>query len=267
MADRVPARRDDGVAALPGEPLIADRGFALAFHDVEDGVGGGAIAPGLLTGLQPLHRQPHRRHGRRFERDARTVEAFVVRPRGVELSRDVGAPEAERRGLHHALDRRVLLRMLLEEHRLEQMGERHVEPVEPIGRLVAVMAVAVPAPAGRQHHVAALHRRLLAVDHRVRALAVDDDAERVRRMPVRRRVLAGQNHLVGADQRAGCLEVGARRRIAHHQVAPLRERHIDQAPGGVEAAPWRPRRSIARARIRTAARSTGSASCAAPSRA
>jgi hypothetical protein len=53
-------------------------------------------------------------------------------------------------------------------------------------------------------------------------------------MPVRRRLLARQDHLVGADQRARRLEIGALRRVAHHQVAALGERHVDQAAGGVE---------------------------------
>src|SRR6185503_20972882 len=103
-------------------------------------------------------------------------------PCGIELSRDVGAGEAERRSLRHALDLLVLLRMLLEEHRFQQMGERHIEPVEPVRRLVAVMAVAMPAPARRQYNVAGLHRRLLAVNDRIRTPAVDDDAQRMRRM-------------------------------------------------------------------------------------
>ena len=142
----------------------------------------------------------------------------------------------------------VLLRMLLEEHRLEQMGERHVEPVEPVGGLVAVMAVAVPAPAGREHHVAGLHRRLLAVDDRVRALGVDDDAQRMRRMPVRRRMLAGQDHLIGADQRAARLEV---RRSASDCASPgcgaprARRRSAGRRH---RVRPWHPRRSSARAR-------------------
>ena len=114
------------------------------------------------------------------------------------------------------------------------MRQRHVEPVEPVRRLVAVVAVAVPAPAGREHHVAGLHRRLLAVDGRVRALAIDDHAQRVRRMPVRTRVLAGQDHLIGAHQGTAGLVGGQRRRIAHHQVAALGERNVDQPPGGVE---------------------------------
>jgi hypothetical protein len=56
-------------------------------------------------------------------------------------------------------------------------------------------------------------------------------------MPVRRRLLAGQDHLVGADERARRLEIGALRGVAHHQVAPFGERHVDQAAGGVEPGP------------------------------
>src|SRR5213075_2071305 len=118
VPDRVPARRDEGIAALPGEALLADRALARALHHMEDRIGGGAISSRLLAGRQPLHREADRRHGRRLKRDARTMEALIVRPRGIELSRDVSTLEAIRRRLHHAVDLGVLLRMLLEEHRL-----------------------------------------------------------------------------------------------------------------------------------------------------
>ena len=65
-----------------------------------------------------------------------------------QAARDRRAREAERRIRHHALDLGVPVGVLLVEHRLEQVGERHVEAVEPVGGRAAVVAVAVPAPAG-----------------------------------------------------------------------------------------------------------------------
>ena len=141
-----------------------------------------------------------------------------------------------------------LLRMLLEEHRLEKVGERHVEPVEPVGGLVAVVAVAVPAPAGREHHVARLHRHLLAVDRRERALAVDDDAQRMGRVPVRRRLLARQDHLVGAHQRARRLEVGAWSRDCASPDCAARRATRRSAARRHRARPSHPHSSSARAR-------------------
>ena len=123
--------------------------------------------------------------------------------------------------------------MLLEEHRLEKPRQRHVEAVEPVGLLGAVVAVAVPAPARGEDDVAGLHRMLVAVDHRVSALRVEDHAQRVRRMAVRARLLAGQDRLVGRDQRAQGGVVVAGNRVAHHEVAPLGAVGADQAAGGL----------------------------------
>ena len=121
--------------------------------------------------------------------------------------------------------------MLLEEHRLEQVRERHVEAVEPVGLLGAVVAMAVPAPAWSEDDVAGLHRVLVAVDHRVGALRVQDHAQRVRRMAMRARLLPGQDRLVRGDQGAQGGVVVAGNRVAHHEVAPLGAIRADEAPG------------------------------------
>ena len=84
MVDRVPARRRHGVAALPGEALVADRGFTGSFGHMEDRVRRGSIAPGLGTGRQSLHRQHHRRYIGRGEGNARTVEALGIGLRRIE---------------------------------------------------------------------------------------------------------------------------------------------------------------------------------------
>jgi hypothetical protein len=45
--------------------------------------------------------------------------------------------------------------MVFEEHRLEQMGERNIEAVEPVGGLISVVPVSMPAPARGEDHVPA----------------------------------------------------------------------------------------------------------------
>jgi hypothetical protein len=96
------------------------------------------------------------------------------------------------------------------------------------------MAVLVPAPARREDDVARLHRRLLAIDRRVRPVRVDDHAQGMRRVPVRWCFLAGKNHLIGGHQRPGRHHAIAAERIAHDEVAPIRKRHVDQPPGCIE---------------------------------
>ena len=55
-------------------------------------------------------------------------------------------------------------------------------------------------------------------------------------MPMRPRLLAGQDHLVGGDQGTRRRDAVALGRVAHHQIAPLRELGVDQPPGGVQRA-------------------------------
>ena len=69
-----------------------------------------------------------------------------------------------------------------------------------------------------------LHRRLLAIDRRVRPVRVDDHAQGMRRVPVRWCLLAGKNHLIGGHQRHGRHHAIAAERIAHDEVAPIRKR-------------------------------------------
>ncbi len=61
----------------------------------------------------------------------------------------------------------------------------------------------------------------LAVDRGVGALAFDDEAQRVRRVPVRRRDLAGQDRLQAGEQRRGDEGRPRQRRVLEHEHAPL----------------------------------------------
>jgi hypothetical protein len=73
----------------------------------------------------------------------------------------------------------------------EKAQQRDVQTVEPDDRLLAEVAVVVPSPGGRDDEVAAAHRRALAIDRRVRALAVEHEAQRGLGVAVRRGHFAG----------------------------------------------------------------------------
>ncbi len=136
--------------------------------------------------------------------------------------------------------RRVLLELLgvgFEEHRVEEMHQRHVEEVEPNGAIRAVIAVAVPAPVGREHDIVGRHRQPRAIDGGIGAgLGVDDEAQRVGRVAVRARPLARHDHLVGGDERARGGVGIAFERIDEDEVAPLGQLGVDEAAGGIERA-------------------------------
>ena len=127
--------------------------------------------------------------------------------------------------------------MLLAERRAEEARERRVEPVEPDHRPRAVVAVIVPGPGRRHHEVAGLHRQLLARNRRISALALDDEAERTRRMAVRRRDLARHDDLQSGEQRIADESGAAQRRIFQAQHAALGFLLGDQVAGADELRP------------------------------
>ena len=237
MPGPAPHRRGEGVAPRPVDGRAVDGGRPAALHDAEDGVGRRPPGPGAGARLEAVDGEPHRRHVGRVQSDPRALDPFRVGGRGVEPAPDRVAGEAQRRVLGDRLDALETVGVVLDEHRFEQMDQRHVEPVEPVGRPVAVMAVAVPLPARGQHDVPGVHRRLDAVDRRIGAFGVDDDPERVRGVAVRARGLARQDHLVGRDQRAGGGDAGGIDRVAHHEVAAFGEFGVDQPPRRVERRP------------------------------
>ena len=115
---------------------------------------------------------------------------------------DLGRVGAVLRRLQFALDRVGAF---------EIDEQRQVERIEPDHRAFAVMTMIVPRAAGREDQVAALHHAFFAVDDRVGAFALDDDARRARRVAVRRRLLARQQQLHAAEDRpATCIAPGPR---------------------------------------------------------
>src|SRR5262245_3681610 len=69
------------------------------------------------------------------------------------------------------------------------------------------MAVVVPGPAGGENEVSGMHRNALARDLGVGAFALDDETQRIGRVPVRGRDLAGLDHLKPAIERVGDIAV------------------------------------------------------------
>ena len=144
------------------------------------------------------------------------------------LRRPVGAVRQHARAIAHqqvlviALGVLLLLVEMLVETRLEEVDGRHVQHVEPHHRFLRGVAVVVDGPVRRQHEVARRHDGLLAVDLGVGALAVEDEADRRRRVAMRRRDLARQDELQAGVERLRDARLAAQQRILQHQHAARR---------------------------------------------
>ncbi len=77
---------------------------------------------------------------------------------------------------------------------------RPVGAVKPDDRCVAAIDVVVPIPTRCRDQIARLHRQGLAFDDGRRAVALDDEADRAHGVTVRRRKLAGPDHLRTHEQ-------------------------------------------------------------------
>ena len=96
---------------------------------------------------------------------------------------------------------------------------------------LAVVAVVVEGPRRGDDEVAVAHRRALAVDRGVGALAVEHQAQRRLGVAVRRRHLAGQDQLQAGVERLGDARLAAQGRVLEDQDAPLGLLGGDQAAG------------------------------------
>lgn len=94
--------------------------------------------------------------------------------------------------------------------RCEQWEVESVKPDHWCGPLVAMV---VPMPAGREYHIAAVHKHLLPLDRGEATTALHDEAHRECDVPVSRRYLTGENQLkatidsVGGIRRDCCRSV------------------------------------------------------------
>ena len=115
------------------------------------------------------------------------------------------------------------------------IDQRHVEAVEPDHDALGFLAVVVPGPGRRHDEIAGLHVGALAVHRGVGALALDDEAERRLRVPVRGRDLAALDELDRAGQRVGGAVL--ERRIVEHQHAAVRFGRADDIGGLQDVGP------------------------------
>ncbi len=207
MEMRPPCRGGDDVAAAPFEALAVDRRRARALDHRVNIVVGRAIGRGLHARLEPHHVERNGVERRCAELDLRAERPCRFGWRRVEPLHRIRHREHEgrllrRRRLVERFVRLVLVERL-EKHRLEQLHQRRVEEIKPIGAGAAVVAVAVRRPVRRQQYVARLHRDVDAVDLGVGAgLGVENEPQRIRRVAVRARPFARHDHLVGGDDGA-----------------------------------------------------------------
>jgi hypothetical protein len=110
---------------------------------------------------------------------------------------------------------------ILAERGFVEIDRRRIEHVEPQHRLVRRVAVVVRGPIGGDDEIARRHERLLALDRRVGALAIEHEADRGGDMAMRRRDLARHDHLDAGKQRIGDPRLPAQRRVFQDQHAAL----------------------------------------------
>ena len=124
--------------------------------------------------------------------------------------------------------------VVVEMDRVERLDQRQVEHREIDRGLVPDIAVIVPGVVRRQHHVAGAEGDVLAVDAGEIALAGQPEADRARRMLVRRhhlvRIVQPIGGVHGRDGRALRREA----RIDQDQRAALGVVHRDQLGGAME---------------------------------
>jgi hypothetical protein len=137
--------------------------------------------------------------------------------------------------------------------RLEAIGaeipvQLRVEDVEPHDRLRAFVDVLVPGPARREHEITDGHRTRFAVDDRRGALAVEDEADRVHRVPVRSGGLTRREDLqtgVEVHDRGGGAGL-ARLGIDQREDAPFGDVHPAQLERAADQARHRAPRPVVR---------------------
>ena len=159
------------------------------------------------------------REDRRRERGAHVIDR-----------QQIGAVARERIafGLH---DRLNFIGVSLGESGIEKRDDRDIESIEPDDRHVAGISMIVKRPRRRDDEIAGMHRRALAVDGRIRAVAFDDKAQRRLAVPMARRDLTGKNELQSRVERMRDRRRAAQSRILQHEHAPLGFLCRDQRAG------------------------------------
>ena len=169
---------------------------------------------------------------------------------GGRVDRQQVRAETRLRIADRARDRLLVFVVVLRERRVEELHDRDVQPVEPEHRLVRLVPVVVPRHRRRDDEVAVVHRRPLAIDGRMRAVAFEHEAQRALRVPVRGSDFARQHQLHAGIEIGRDLRLSAQPGILENQHAALGFFGGDQAAGlnhrGANLRE-RPRRRLARA--------------------
>ena len=128
----------------------------------------------------------------------------------------------------------LLLVVVIEVDGVERLDQRQIEHRKIERLLVADGAVVVPGVVRREHHVAGAEDDVLAVDAGEIACALQAEADRARRMLVRRHDLVGIIEPVGGVHRAHGRAARRQAGIDQDQRAALGVIHRDQFDGAVE---------------------------------
>ena len=111
---------------------------------------------------------------------------------------------------------------------IERFDQREIEHRKIEGLLVADGAVVVPGVVRGEHHVARPEDDVLAIDAGEISRALEAEANRARRMLVRRHDLVGIVEPIGRVHRAHGRALGREARIDENERTPLRVVHRDQ---------------------------------------
>ncbi len=246
FVDRPRGNAED-VALFPVEALAVDDRVAFALRALIDEAAGMAMSLGPFARPQELYARADRLHhraaghridvlhhhavvGRTLGRVREFGQPFVGRLPFVFHQRRVGLRPGASRG--QQTRRRIRLggivdceRHLLpevwmdhEKVRLKRVHQRDVQPVLPdAGASIGRDAMLVPGAVGREHEVVAAERHLVAVDDRVGARALHDEAQRGSRVRMGGSGFAGVHHLQAR------VEPTDRRR----EFAPVRIAQVD----------------------------------------
>jgi len=228
VRNALPSGHGDGVAKLPSKVVFAHLGLPMALQHHMQGVGGVPIGTPNPTPCPAMHLDGDGGHANGLERNVgapmrvvRGVSQFALRAGPAVAVGRLG------RGLGDGLKPE---RVLFKKHGFQPARQRQVQAVKPKALRVTLVAVAVPTAAGGEHDVAGFHRVLVAIDHRIRATRIQDDAHGVGGVAVRAGLFAGQDGLIRTDQGVQGFHIMARTGVDHDGVAPLGQLGVDQAP-------------------------------------
>src|SRR3989442_1337278 len=105
------------------------------------------------------------------------------------------AAVAHKRVAFFSTDRLYIFGVTLREARVEIIDQRNIQTIHPDYRRVAQISVIVIRPRRRQDEVTGVHRRSFAFDGRICTIAFNDEAQRGRRVTVRRRNFSRKDKL------------------------------------------------------------------------